>query len=542
MGRIAWAHTGWARWAQALRPCEMGWDLGMIDLGMIDLGTVLDPGWGWVGDRLAVCGIAVPAGAVRDPWVGWPGDPLREPERAIAERGDRDVVLQRAIAGSHVALVGAGIINLIAAVDLLDRGARVTLIDAGPDPRDRPPWHTLGATHGGGNVRMYSPTETGSYHEYGMALERPIRAGGWLAIAPQDLRPQERAWIRAFQGMTGDRPAQITEHAYRLNRLSGPRWQQLRLRHPHLFAEVGYCPGVLRLYDQYRDWQEAIALYEWLGVLERAWDPAQLVAAHPGLAATADHLAGGVEIDGFTVNIHPFGARLLDHMQAQGGRCHWQMPATAIARDPQGRVTGLETPAGLLCADHYVLSPGAPHGSTADLIKDTAAAGQIQGVAGVWLQLPQLDPPLGRSLKLHHGGAIANDANGILAPDAAGRPGLTLGSGYAFVGGRSPQFQSPDLDHLWQAVASTAARFFPGAYAQAVRAGTLVGDRRVCVRPFTANGLGLLVVEPTATGGRLAIAAGHNTGGFTQAPEVAIAIAHTLAGHYHPMQLLGAVP
>jgi glycine/D-amino acid oxidase-like deaminating enzyme len=529
----------------------MGWDLGMIDLG-----TVIDPGWGWVGDRLAVCGIAVPAGAVRDPWVGWPGDPLREPERAIAERGDRDVVLQRAIAGSHVALVGAGIINLITAVELLDGGARVTLIDAGPDPRDRPPWHTLGATHGGGNVRMYSPTETGSYHGYAAALDRPIRDGGWLAIAPQDLDPRERAWIQAFQRVTGDRPAQITEEVYRFNRLSGPRWQLLRHRHPHLFAAVGYCPGVLRLYDQHEDWQEAIALYERLGVLEQAYDPVQLITAYSGLAAAAEHLAGGVEIDGFTLNIHPFGMQLLDHIQAQGGRCHWQVPATAIARDPQGRVTGLETPTGLLTADHYVLSPGSPHGATAALLADTAAAGQLQGVAGVWLQVPQLDPPLGRSLKLHHGGAIANDANVILTPDAAGQPGLAIGSGYAFVGGRSPQFQSPDLDVLWQAVATTAARFFPAAYAQAVQAGMLFGnsngdsngdsngnpdgDRRVCVRPFTATGLGLLTVEPTATGGRLAIAAGHNTGGFTQAPEVAIAIAHTLAGHYHPMQLLCA--
>jgi D-amino-acid dehydrogenase len=52
-----------------------------------------------------------------------------------------------------VALVGAGIVNLITALDLARHGYDVAVYDQAPDPRSGADWAAYGRTRGGGDGR-----------------------------------------------------------------------------------------------------------------------------------------------------------------------------------------------------------------------------------------------------------------------------------------------------------------------------------------------------------------------------------------------------
>ena len=448
------------------------------------------------------------------------------------------------LSGSKAILVGAGIINLMVARTLLDRGADVEIIDAGPDPRTKPDWRQLGATHGGGDARMFCFTEADNYNEKGnvvysdmkRVMSTTIRNGGWLAIPPEQMTMTEQVWLRNHCTLPSWMAEIFTEDIHHFNMASCPLWEQLQDTASHLFNDVQLTQGVLRLYSQPEKVVSAQALHSRLGSLKQVLDVQELCDRHPTFrpAVAKGEIAGALEIKGFTLSIHRFTAKLLQDLETRGAQLRWNLPATHLERNTNGEPCGIQTPVGLLEADHYVLSPGA-YGNL--LLQGTRSSGKVQGILGLWLNLPNLSPQLQRSIKIHREGHVGEDSN-VTVGTRNGEPTLMLGSGYGFIGNHSLNMESPEIDHLFQALEVTAGRFFPQAYEQAVRAGTLYGDRKACIRPFTSTGLGIFEVLRTETGGRMVIATGHNTGGFTQAPIVAEAVADTLAGVSHPMQAL----
>ncbi|WP_417682951.1 FAD-dependent oxidoreductase [Roseibium sp.] len=48
-----------------------------------------------------------------------------------------------------VLVVGAGIVGLMTALDLVQAGYDVEVVEASHDPRTCPPWQSMGCTHGG---------------------------------------------------------------------------------------------------------------------------------------------------------------------------------------------------------------------------------------------------------------------------------------------------------------------------------------------------------------------------------------------------------
>ena len=450
------------------------------------------------------------------------------------------------IAGARVTLVGAGIVNLMTAYNLVEQGAAVDILDAGPDPRTQPDWQRLGATHGGGDARMFCFTEADNYNEKGnvvyadmiTVLEKTIRDGGWLVTPPTTLSEGERSWIQHHCHLPRWMAEIFTQDIHRFNMASEPLWEQLRQQAAHLFDDVNYIPGVLRIYSQPEKFEAARVLHGRLGSLRRALDVDALVQHHPLFreAAASGAIAGALEIKGFTLSIHRFVKQLLNHLEARGVLLRWNLQATGLERTGDGYVSGIQTPTGIVRSEHYVLSPGA-YGES--LLQGTRVAGKIQGILGLWLYLPHLQPQLRHSVKIHREGHVGEDSN-VTIGIRNGQPTLILGSGYGFIGTQPLNMESPEITCLFEALEVTAQRYFPQAYQQALQAGTLYGDRKACVRPFTSTGLGLFEVERTASGGRMVIATGHNTGGFTQAPAVADATTATLLGRTHPMQVLYA--
>ncbi len=478
--------------------------------------------------------------------------------RQVAERLSSVGISPRAsqsLSGSRVTLVGAGIVNLMTALDLIEQGAQVEILDASPDPRSRPSWQQLGATHGGENARMFCFTEADNYSEKGRTVEsntstvfrRRISEGGWLLTRPETLNRHERAWIDNFQHLPRWRAETFTEDIHGINIASHPLWKQLQLDASHLFEGVGYTPSVLRLYSEAHRAEAAEALHRKLGSLVRVLDANSLSRRHPALgeAVARREIAAALEVEGFSLTIHDFVRKLMAHLEAKGAAIRWNQHVAAIERTDDGLVTGLRVQDGameskrvqtrLVRSEHYVLSPGA-YGNP--LLEGTRSAGKIQGILGLWLRLPNLEPRLRHPVKVHREGWVGEDSNVTLATDATSRPMLILGSGYGFVGSRPLDMSSPEITCLFEALEETARRYFPHPYRRAVGEPWFAESRRACIRPFTSTSLGIFEVLGTSAGGRMVIASGHNTGGFTQAPAVAEAVTATLTGQSHPMQAL----
>lgn len=487
---------------------------------------------------------------------GTPGDPrddlraLGLAERAVMRRRTEQRLARcgippRPLAESRVTLVGAGIVNLMSALDLAESGADVVVLDAGPDPRTRPHWRHLGTTHGGDNARMFCFTEADNYNEKGHSVyakmhqvfRRTITDGGWLAVEPGDFDRHEQSWIDRFHALPRWRAEVFTEDIHGFTIASHPLWKRLMRDRRQLFEGAGFIPGILRIYRQAEKARAAAILHTRLGSMTRALDLDELVRRHPACrdAVEGGQIEGALEVRGFTLNIHDFVDRLLARLEAEGVRLHWNRRVTAVDRTDDGRVAGLATADGGVRSDHYVLSPGVYGGS---LLDGTRSAGKIQGILGLWMSFPNLEPRLRHSIKLHREGHVGEDSNITLATDDAGRPSLILGSGYGYLGSRPLDMDSPQVARLFEALEETARRYFPRAYHQAVADGSIYRNRRACVRPFTCTGLGIFDVSPTAGGGRMVIASGHNTGGFAQAPAVAEAVTATLEGKPHLMQAL----
>jgi glycine/D-amino acid oxidase-like deaminating enzyme len=485
--------------------------------------------------------------------TGWEESILRDAEILYARTRAHTGIQRLNVLGDHdrkttVLLVGAGIMNLMTAELLATRGYQVRVVDAGPGPRLGKDWTSLGITNGGGNARMFTHTEADNYNEKGSKIyqnmhsifRQTVRNGGWSVKSPKDFTAAELAWVDAFERIPAWLAQTFRENIYEVNMEAGKLWKEYMETSPQLFEDVGFCKDVLRMYVEPTALDAAVKLNRQLGAIIQAPSAEEFLSANSGFrpAAESDHLSGGITVEGFTVNIHPFVAKLMDRITDLGGEFLWNCEVQGIQRNSLGEVTILESQLGHLEADHFVVSPG----STGNvLLSGTASENLVQGVIGVWLQIPNLRPQLQHSIKIHRRAHLVEDINVTVAKDMeTGEDVLIFGGGYGYVGLDRPPPDCPELMALLNELEEVARIYFPQGYAAAKERGTMYpgGNRKFCVRPFTPTGLGLFEKISTASGGHLIITGGNNTGGFAQAPAVARAVWRALVGEYDRIHVL----
>lgn len=444
-----------------------------------------------------------------------------------------------------VLLVGAGIVNLITAEYLATRGFHVRLVDQAPDPRYCKDWTRMGITNGGGNARMFTNTEADNYNEKGSKIyqdmqsifRKTTRQGGWSVKQPADFTAAELAWVKEFEEVPPSLAQTVREDIHAINQEAGKLWAELMYNTPQLFEGVEYRKDIVRMYVEQVALNAAVQLHRRLNALVQSPPTENFLETHPSFraAAESDHLAGGLTVEGFTVNIHPFAANLMKRITNLGGELVWGCRVTTIQRTSDGQVTSLQSDEGELHADHYVISPGV-NGNA--LLKGTESENMMQGVLGVWLQIPNLHPRTQLSIKIHRRGHLVEDINITVAKDVdTGEDILMFGGGYGYIGLDRPAPDSPELAALFDELEEVARIYFPKAHTVAKERGTLWpgGQRKYCIRPFTPTGLGLFEKIPAASGGQLIITGGNNTGGFAQAPAIARAVHRALIGEHDPM-------
>jgi glycine/D-amino acid oxidase-like deaminating enzyme len=451
----------------------------------------------------------------------------------------------------EVVLVGAGIVNLVTALELADRGWTIAVHDRMADPtggdRGGVPRSELGATFGGEDARIFSFNEARHHLARSpdhlatarLPFRHTIGDDGWLSRPVADMDDDDRAWIDAQEAVPPWLAREYNADILGFNVRSFAGWHRIFAEHPQVLRGTRFVSRLVRVYQTHAGFARGRASEAEIGALEAELPLGELAAAEPALAhaARAGAIAGALRVRGFSLQVKTLARNLVRHLAERGVAFHWSSALDEVRRDAAARIASVTLGGRRVEADSFVLSPGA---LGAALRTCVASLRPIGSMAGMWLVLPNSEPRLTVPLKVGRRAfastAAAEGANVIPGRDEQGRPVLFCSAGHGFVGLHPGGVERADLVELSRCIEDTARELFPDKVAA-----TAPRPPSYCVRPWTPSGLGMFSAEDTARGGRFVVTNGHNTGGFSQAPEIAAAVACALDGTDHDMHVLYGV-
>jgi D-amino-acid dehydrogenase len=251
----------------------------------------------------------------------------------------------------QVIVIGGGVVGLTSAWWLLEAGFHVTLLERAPEVGS-----AASARNGGQlSYRYVSPLA-----DEGV----PLKAVQWMfqQNGPLHFRPEpdvrQWRWLASFlANCRADVNRKTTSKLLELGELSRQAMAQLEMTIP-LDEFEWRDAGKLVVYRSKKTFAAAIAKGD-SSATRQVWSAAECAAHEPALAEAGHLLAGGIYNSGEAVaDCHAFceavAARLQGHPRF-GGIVHGEARRLVAAG---GKVTGLDTSAGLLAADAFVLAAG----------------------------------------------------------------------------------------------------------------------------------------------------------------------------------------
>ncbi|RCW85110.1 D-amino acid dehydrogenase [Paracoccus lutimaris] len=254
-----------------------------------------------------------------------------------------------------VIVLGAGVLGVTSAWYLAKAGHEVTVIDR----QQGPALETSFA-----NAGEVSPGYSSPWAAPGI----PMKALKWMfqRHAPLVIQPkldwQRISWMARML-------ANCTSSAYAINKSRMVRLAEYsRDCLGELRAETGIqydqrMQGTLQVFRKAEQMDAAGKDIEVLradGVPFEVLDRAGCIAAEPGLAGSADRIAGGLRLPGDeTGDCFKFTNRLAEMAEAAGVTFRWGVSIEALEAEG-GRISAVRTDKGRMTADRYVLAMG-PH-------------------------------------------------------------------------------------------------------------------------------------------------------------------------------------
>lgn len=248
----------------------------------------------------------------------------------------------------HIIVIGGGVVGLTSAWWLAEAGYGVTLLERAPDVGS-------GASYANGgqlSYRYVSPLA-----DQGI----PLKAVRWLFQSDGPLRFKPEADLRQYRWLASflahcraDVNRRTTAKLLQLGELSRQAMAQLAPTVP--FESFGWRDAGKLVVYRSREAFEQAAGKPGAGEI---WSPEQCGAREPALAAAQHLLAGGIYNAGEAVaDCHAFCLALAERLRLHPrfrGIVHGEARRLRAAR---GRIAGIDTGAGLLTADAYVLAAG----------------------------------------------------------------------------------------------------------------------------------------------------------------------------------------
>lgn len=253
----------------------------------------------------------------------------------------------------RIVILGAGVIGVTSAWYLAQAGHEVVVIDR----QDGPALETSFA-----NAGEISPGYASPWAAPGI----PAKAMKWLFMrhAPLILRPQldmaMLRWLVAMLGNCNARDYAINKgRMVRLAEYSRDRLIELRTATGITYDER--TQGTLQLFREEKQLagiEKDIAVLKADGVAFEVLDRAGCIAAEPGLAGSNQPLAGGLRLPGDeTGDCFKFTNALADMAAAAGVEFQTGRTIRRLVRNG-GRITGVETDAGTVTGDAYLVALG----------------------------------------------------------------------------------------------------------------------------------------------------------------------------------------
>jgi D-amino-acid dehydrogenase len=253
----------------------------------------------------------------------------------------------------HVAIIGAGLAGLTTAYALQKRAVRVSVIDR----REGPGLETSFA-----NAALMHPSLVGPWNEPGVALDLLRWLGRDDAPMLLHLRqvPALAFWGLRFLGESSPaRHKANTLKNLRLALLARSEMDALRAD-----LDIAFCwkkTGVLsvsRSPEAFALSQAAARAVEPFGIALRVLDREQTIAQEPALTPVANAIVGSVHFsDDERGDAHQFCTALTERLTTRGVTFAFNTGVTGLAAGP-GRIAAIETTAGDIEADAYVLAAG----------------------------------------------------------------------------------------------------------------------------------------------------------------------------------------
>jgi D-amino-acid dehydrogenase len=252
-----------------------------------------------------------------------------------------------------ILILGAGVVGTTSAYYLAKAGYEVEVIDRQP---------AAGLETSFANAGQVSPGYSAPWAGPGI----PVKALKWMMMRhrPFVMWPRmdgKLAWWLAQM------LANCTEDAYRINKARMVRLAEYsRDVLGELRTDTGITydhrqGGTLQLFRTQKQLDHVgddTAVLDQFGVPYAVLDPDGCVAAEPALALTRKHFVGGLRLPGDeTGDAHQFTQRLAAIAEGLGVRFRYGVTIDHIVTSG-AEVTAVDTSAGMLCADRYVVALG----------------------------------------------------------------------------------------------------------------------------------------------------------------------------------------
>ncbi|MDB5749093.1 MAG: amino acid dehydrogenase [Massilia sp.] len=248
----------------------------------------------------------------------------------------------------QIIVIGGGVVGLTSAWWLLEAGFQVTVAERAPQVAN-------GASYGNGgqlSYRYVSPLADAGV---------PLKAIGWLfqEHGPLRFKPEldlrQWTWLASFLGQCNTKDnRRTTAKLLQLGELARAGMNELgAIVSPYDFAWRD--AGKLVVYRSSKIFEQAAGK----ATAGDIWTGAECAAREPSLAAARHLLAGGIYNSGEAVaDCHAFCTALADRIRAHPRFKGFVQAEVTRIHASGGRVTGLDTSAGPLGADAFVLAAG----------------------------------------------------------------------------------------------------------------------------------------------------------------------------------------
>lgn len=417
---------------------------------------------------------------------------------------------------NHTVIIGAGITGLITAqlLHLLDPDMKLSLFDAGPEPRFRNGSGRLnghyGATLGHSrDARQFTGTE-------GLSFQNPIHARllfelagsdtqGMLTIAEDQLTARERKW-REECLLRFTRDVKPEDNPYdrmytALNYGGMAAWGWLVDVMPELARNRLSDKGIYIALSTLEEVRRTLEFEKNLNPFQNTYPVKHYTPGHlykgPKQSSPEGVVSGLVKVPGSSWAIQSLWTDMYKSLSQQKNiEFNWDSPITKRRDLPPG--------------DAYVWAAGIGY-DTPDLYRDH---GRVQGVGGWWLTVP--NPGYTAPFKF-----VAPQPCGVINLTPNGKS-LYVSGGFGWVGERpyeeAKKFLEPIKEHFMRA-ASSLLHLNP--------ASINLDEVDYCIRPSTPTGLPDIAMHTYDKRSHITIS-GAGKAGATQAPLLAMHVAKEL--------------